>query len=105
MHNEGMRLSQMRFIYRFLGARPYIPESSGPSGFPVSKIPLVSWPPYLIRALFLLGPPWIATAYEVVLFGFALYKTLHSTTTRLKKGNDLSLYSLLLRDNLFYFFG
>lgn len=49
---------------------------------------------------------WVpATAYEGVLFGFALYKTAKSTTGRLRKGKQLSLYSLLLRDNLFYFFG
>ncbi|KAE9400384.1 hypothetical protein BT96DRAFT_975401 [Gymnopus androsaceus JB14] len=49
---------------------------------------------------------WVpATAYEGVLFGFALFKTARSTTSRLRKGKQLSLYSLLLRDNLFYFFG
>ncbi|THU90879.1 hypothetical protein K435DRAFT_968436 [Dendrothele bispora CBS 962.96] len=49
---------------------------------------------------------WVpATAYECVLFGFALYKTLRSTTERIRNGVHVSLYSLLLRDNLFYFFG
>jgi hypothetical protein len=47
----------------------------------------------------------VATAYEGILFGFALYKTASSTTERLRKGNQLSLYSLILRDNLVYFFG
>ncbi|KAK7045347.1 hypothetical protein VNI00_007596 [Paramarasmius palmivorus] len=48
---------------------------------------------------------WVpATAYEGVLFGFALYKTLKSTTVRLRSGTRVGLYSLLLRDNLFYFF-
>ncbi|KAI3614825.1 hypothetical protein WG66_003342 [Moniliophthora roreri] len=48
---------------------------------------------------------WVpATAYEGVLFGFALYKTLKSTTLRLRSGSRVGLYSLLLRDNLFYFF-
>lgn len=46
-----------------------------------------------------------ATAYEGVLFGFALYKTLKSTAVRARKGSKISLYELLLRDNLFYFFG
>ncbi|THU90878.1 hypothetical protein K435DRAFT_781003 [Dendrothele bispora CBS 962.96] len=49
---------------------------------------------------------WVpATGYEGVLFGFALYKTLRSTTARIRNGVRVSLYSLLLRDNLFYFFG
>ncbi|KAF8882851.1 hypothetical protein BD779DRAFT_1541826 [Infundibulicybe gibba] len=48
---------------------------------------------------------WVpATAYEGVLFGWALYKTLKSTAGRAKRGTQVSLYSLLLRDNLFYFF-
>ncbi|KAK1217205.1 hypothetical protein PQX77_020158 [Marasmius sp. AFHP31] len=48
---------------------------------------------------------WIpATAYEGVLFGFALYKTLKSSAVRLKDGRRVGLYGLLLRDNLFYFF-
>uniref|UniRef100_A0A0W0FEH9 DUF6533 domain-containing protein n=1 Tax=Moniliophthora roreri TaxID=221103 RepID=A0A0W0FEH9_MONRR len=48
---------------------------------------------------------WVpATAFEGVLFGFALYKTLKSTTLRLRSGSRVGLYSLLLRDNLFYFF-
>jgi len=49
---------------------------------------------------------WVpATVYEGILFGFALYKTLKSTASRVLRGAKLSLYSLLLRDNLFYFFG
>lgn len=49
---------------------------------------------------------WVpATAYEGVLFGFALYKTLKSTAGRFRSGGRISLYALLLRDNLFYFFG
>jgi len=48
---------------------------------------------------------WVpATAYEGVLFGWAFYKTASSTTERLRKGNKPSLYSLVLRDNLIYFF-
>jgi hypothetical protein len=46
-----------------------------------------------------------ATAYEGVLFGFALYKTLGSTALRMKEGRTVSLYSLIIRDNLLYFFG
>ncbi|KAK0440073.1 hypothetical protein EV421DRAFT_2083993 [Armillaria borealis] len=48
---------------------------------------------------------WVpATAYEGVLFGFALFKTLESTADRIQKGRRVSLYSLLLRDNILYFF-
>ncbi|KAK0433877.1 hypothetical protein EV421DRAFT_2088337 [Armillaria borealis] len=47
---------------------------------------------------------WVpATAYEGVLFGFALFKTLESTADRIQKGRRVSLYSLLLRDNILYF--
>ncbi|KAG5729349.1 hypothetical protein E4T56_gene9901 [Termitomyces sp. T112] len=49
---------------------------------------------------------WVpATVFEGVLFCFALFKTLKTTTTRLMKRTRVSLYSVLLRDNLFYFFG
>ncbi|KAJ4480855.1 hypothetical protein J3R30DRAFT_3700294 [Lentinula aciculospora] len=48
---------------------------------------------------------WVpATIYEIILFGYALYKTIKSNATRLR-GGQISLHSLLLRDNLFYFFG
>ncbi|KAJ7688884.1 hypothetical protein B0H17DRAFT_1067764 [Mycena rosella] len=48
---------------------------------------------------------WVpATAYEGILFGFALYKTFESTITSLRKDSSLSLYTLLLRDNIVYFF-
>ncbi|KAF9027401.1 hypothetical protein BDZ89DRAFT_1039492 [Hymenopellis radicata] len=47
---------------------------------------------------------WVpATAYEGVLFAFALYKTSMSTAGRMKTGKKISLYSLILRDNIFYF--
>ncbi|KIK60291.1 hypothetical protein GYMLUDRAFT_167680 [Collybiopsis luxurians FD-317 M1] len=49
---------------------------------------------------------WVpATAYEGILFGFALYKTASTTTAMLRRGDQPSLYSLVLRDNLLYFFG
>ncbi|KAG6831564.1 hypothetical protein H0H92_009483 [Tricholoma furcatifolium] len=49
---------------------------------------------------------WIpATIFEGILFGFALFKTLRSTTSRIMKRTKVSLYSLLLRDNVLYFFG
>lgn len=48
--------------------------------------------------------PFKATAFEGVLFGFALFKTLESTADRIQKGHSVSLYSLLLRDNILYFF-
>ncbi|KAK0457031.1 uncharacterized protein EV420DRAFT_1551036 [Desarmillaria tabescens] len=47
---------------------------------------------------------WVpATAFEGVLFGFALFKTLESTAGRIQKKRSVSLYSLLLRDNILYF--
>ncbi|KAG7094295.1 hypothetical protein E1B28_007896 [Marasmius oreades] len=49
---------------------------------------------------------WVpATVFEGVLAGFALYKTLKSSTGRFRDGKRIGLYELLLRDNLFYFFG
>ncbi|KAJ7738977.1 hypothetical protein B0H16DRAFT_1569397 [Mycena metata] len=49
---------------------------------------------------------WVpATIYEGILFGFALYKTFESTLTSLRKDGTLSIYTLLLRDNILYFFG
>ncbi|KAJ6549996.1 hypothetical protein B0H19DRAFT_1160193 [Mycena capillaripes] len=49
---------------------------------------------------------WVpATAYEGILFGFALYKTFERTISSLRKDASLSLYTLLLRDNILYFFG
>ncbi|KIK66380.1 hypothetical protein GYMLUDRAFT_257732 [Collybiopsis luxurians FD-317 M1] len=46
-----------------------------------------------------------ATAYEGLLFGYAVYKTFESNLARMVKGKRISLYSVLLRDNLLYFFG
>ncbi|KAJ7131210.1 hypothetical protein C8R44DRAFT_699113 [Mycena epipterygia] len=49
---------------------------------------------------------WVpATIYEGILFGFALFKTFESTIISLRKDRTLSIYSLLLRDNILYFFG
>ncbi|KAJ7642576.1 hypothetical protein DFH06DRAFT_1477352 [Mycena polygramma] len=49
---------------------------------------------------------WVpATIYEGILFGFALYKTFERTISSLRKDAKLSLYTLLLRDNILYFFG
>ncbi|TFK42186.1 hypothetical protein BDQ12DRAFT_598906 [Crucibulum laeve] len=49
---------------------------------------------------------WVpATVFEGVLFGWALYKTLRSTVGRWQNGTRVSMYSLVLRDNLLYFFG
>ncbi|KAJ7432364.1 hypothetical protein B0H11DRAFT_2126426 [Mycena galericulata] len=48
---------------------------------------------------------WVpATIYEGILFGFALYKTFESTVTSLRQDAKVSLYALILRDNLLYFF-
>lgn len=49
---------------------------------------------------------WVpATAFEGVLFGWALYKTLKSSLGRWTSGVHISLYELILRDNLIYFSG
>ncbi|KAJ6461911.1 hypothetical protein C8R47DRAFT_1027161 [Mycena vitilis] len=49
---------------------------------------------------------WVpATLYEGVLFGFALFKTIQSTVYVLTTDSKVSLYSLLLRANITYFFG
>ncbi|KAF7348789.1 UBA-e1-C domain-containing protein [Mycena venus] len=49
---------------------------------------------------------WVpATIYEGILFGFALFKTCESTISSLRKDGTLSLYTILLRDNILYFFG
>ncbi|KAF8523443.1 hypothetical protein BU17DRAFT_20918, partial [Hysterangium stoloniferum] len=49
---------------------------------------------------------WVpATIFEGVLFCWALYKTLESTVGRWQSGSSISLYTLILRDNLLYFFG
>ncbi|KAJ6563292.1 hypothetical protein DFH09DRAFT_1158906 [Mycena vulgaris] len=49
---------------------------------------------------------WVpATIYEGILFGFALFKTSQSTIRSLRMDSQLSVYSLLLRDNIAYFFG
>ncbi|KAG6916986.1 hypothetical protein DXG01_004330 [Tephrocybe rancida] len=49
---------------------------------------------------------WIpATAFEILLFGFALFKTLSSSRERSLLGiKTVSLYELVVRDNLLYFF-
>ncbi|KAF7335758.1 UBA-e1-C domain-containing protein [Mycena venus] len=49
---------------------------------------------------------WVpATVYEGILFGFALFKTFETTITALRKDGTLSLHTILLRDNILYFFG
>ncbi|KAL1748664.1 hypothetical protein HDZ31DRAFT_60113 [Schizophyllum fasciatum] len=48
---------------------------------------------------------WVpATAFEAVLFFLALQKTLQSTAQRFKRGERISLYELVLRDQIIYFF-
>ncbi|KAJ6578763.1 hypothetical protein DFH09DRAFT_1361133 [Mycena vulgaris] len=48
---------------------------------------------------------WVpATIYEGILFGFALFKTWESAVNGARKTPGMTLYTLLLRDNLFYFF-
>ncbi|KAJ7767033.1 hypothetical protein DFH07DRAFT_1012066 [Mycena maculata] len=49
---------------------------------------------------------WVpATIYEGFLFSFALFKTSQSTIMSWRKNSRVSLHSLLLRDNITYFFG
>ncbi|KAJ7859292.1 hypothetical protein B0H14DRAFT_3864078 [Mycena olivaceomarginata] len=50
---------------------------------------------------------WVpATIYEGILFGFALFKTIEKATSSFRKEGTLSsLYAILLRDNIVYFFG
>ncbi|KAJ7105904.1 hypothetical protein C8R44DRAFT_987510 [Mycena epipterygia] len=48
---------------------------------------------------------WVpATAYEGILFGFALFKTFQSTIISLRRDSTMTLYSILIRDNILYFF-
>lgn len=44
-----------------------------------------------------------ATAFEGVLFLFALYKSMRSTARRVQKNLRVSLTTVLLRDNILYF--
>ncbi|KAF7338900.1 UBA-e1-C domain-containing protein [Mycena sanguinolenta] len=49
---------------------------------------------------------WVpATIYEGILFGFALYRTFENTLSSFRKDGMVSLYTILLRDNILYFFG
>ncbi|KAJ7922268.1 hypothetical protein B0H13DRAFT_1603737, partial [Mycena leptocephala] len=49
---------------------------------------------------------WVpATVFEGMLFAFALFKTCESTYRSLRQDTELPLHSLLLRDNIVYFFG
>ncbi|KAJ6489079.1 hypothetical protein C8R45DRAFT_1143572 [Mycena sanguinolenta] len=49
---------------------------------------------------------WVpATAYEGILFGFALYRTLESSLSSFRKAGLMSVYTMLLRDNTLYFVG
>ncbi|KAJ7463952.1 hypothetical protein FB451DRAFT_1403341 [Mycena latifolia] len=49
---------------------------------------------------------WVpATIYEGILFGFALFKTFETTVVWYRTDAKLPLYTVLLRDNILYFFG
>ncbi|KAK7053643.1 UBA-e1-C domain-containing protein [Favolaschia claudopus] len=49
---------------------------------------------------------WVpATIFEGILVGFALFKTFESTISSLRKDGTVPLYTILLRDNILYFFG
>lgn len=47
----------------------------------------------------------LATVFEGILFAFALFKTCESTYRSLRQDTELPLHSVLLRDNIVYFFG
>ncbi|KAJ7669123.1 hypothetical protein B0H17DRAFT_989749 [Mycena rosella] len=49
---------------------------------------------------------WVpATIYEGILFGFALFKTFQTIILCLRTDSALPIHTLLLRDNIMYFFG
>jgi len=48
---------------------------------------------------------WVpATVYEFILFGFAVYKSIISSTVRVKLNHRQSLAAVLLQENIIYFF-
>ncbi|KIM39377.1 hypothetical protein M413DRAFT_74975 [Hebeloma cylindrosporum] len=48
---------------------------------------------------------WVpATVYEFILFGFAVYKNIVSSSARIKLNNRKSLTAVLLQENIIYFF-
>lgn len=51
-----------------------------------------------------IGPDCSATAYEFILFGFASYQALKPATRGVKLSRA-SLRSILINDNILYFFG
>ncbi|KAJ7209018.1 hypothetical protein B0H12DRAFT_1158238 [Mycena haematopus] len=49
---------------------------------------------------------WVpASIYEGIILGFALFKTFERSISTLRKDGALSLHTILLRDNILYFFG
>jgi len=49
---------------------------------------------------------WIpATVFEGILFFWVLYKSISTSFGHWRDGNTVSLYSIILRDNILYFFG
>jgi len=45
-----------------------------------------------------------ATVYEFILFGFAVHKSIVSSTARVKLNHRQSLKAVLLQENILYFF-
>ncbi|KAF8987753.1 hypothetical protein BDQ17DRAFT_1334881 [Cyathus striatus] len=67
------------------------------------KLPLPGCPPIHIGIEWM---QWIpATVFEVVLFGWVIYRTALTTIGSWKRGSRISLCNLVLRDNILYFFG
>jgi len=67
---------------------------------------------HILQVQFILKRLFIATIYEGVLFGFALYKSVSTIINRLpwrtnvstSTGTRQTVYSIVLQDNLLYFF-
>lgn len=49
---------------------------------------------------------WLpATVYEIILFGFAVYKSTRSLTLKVQLGERWSLGAIMVGDNMLYFLG
>ena len=57
----------------------------------------------MYRASILTNDRLLATVYEFILFGFAVYKSIVSSTARVKLNRRQSLMAVLLQENIIYF--
>ena len=57
----------------------------------------------MYRASILTNNRLLATVYEFILFGFAVYKSIVSSTARVKLNRRQSLMAVLLQENIIYF--